>query len=82
MQEWKADSDFDLTPIIDELPAARFFWYDRVSDAQKPRFFQLLAALYQLFITPHFIPVPPYTDCSYLKKNGTIGVFKQYVVHQ
>lgn len=68
MEEWKADSDFDLTPFIDELPAARFFWYDRITEAQKPRFLQLLAALYQLFITPHFIPVPPNQDCSYLKK--------------
>lgn len=68
MEEWKADSDFNLSPLIDDLPAARFFWYDKVSEENKPRFLQLLATLYQLFITPHFIPIPPYQDCSYLKK--------------
>ena len=48
-----------------------FFWYDKVSEENKPRFLQLLATLYQLYITLQFIPVSPNQDCSYLKKNGT-----------
>lgn len=73
MEEFKADSDFDLSTLIDDLPAARFFWYNKVSDDQRPRYLQVLATLYQLFITPHFIPAAPYTDCSYLKKAERIG---------
>lgn len=83
MQEWKADTDFDLTPFIDELPAAQFFWYDRITEAQKPRFLKLLGTLYQLFITPHFIPLPTSLDCSYLKKVERMAGFNTllYIGH-
>jgi hypothetical protein len=50
------------------LAALVFFWFDQVQEQDKNRYFNLLGQLYELFITPQTIPVPPYRDCSFLKK--------------
>ena len=53
---------------FDELPALKFFWSDRVQPDDRRRFCKKLAQLYELFLTPHSLPVAPYKDLSYLKK--------------
>lgn len=57
-----------LLEHFEELPALRFFWADNVAPENRGRFCKKLAQLYELFMAPHTLPVPPYRDLSYLKK--------------
>jgi hypothetical protein len=61
---------------IQFLPAAQFFWFDKVKPKDRLKYFNLLGQLYELFITPHAIPIPPYEDCSYLKKFEQLDRFE------
>jgi hypothetical protein len=63
-----ANPDFNLIDVIDELPAAEFFWYNSVPPEKKPEYCRLLGQLLQLFITPHVVLDPPTREASYLKK--------------
>ena len=60
--------DFNLRDIIKDLPAARFLWYNLVSEENEERYLTILGELLQLFITPHEYPIYPYKEASYLKK--------------
>lgn len=59
---------FNLKSVIRRLPAAQFFWFDRVSSRDEAQYTELLGKLINLFITPHYFPIYPYKECSYLKK--------------
>ena len=60
--------DFNLKDIIKDLPAARFLWYNLVSEENEERYLTILGELLQLFITPHEYSYYPYREASYLKK--------------
>ena len=68
MAESKANTEFNLIDVIDDLPAAEFFWYNSVPPEKKPEYCRLLGQLLQLFITPHVYTFFPYAEPSYLKK--------------
>jgi hypothetical protein len=51
-----------------DLLALNFFWMDKVLPKDRQKYFNLLGELYELFMTPHVVPIPPYRDCSYQKK--------------
>ena len=59
---------FDLAGLLDELPAAAFFDYDKVSVENNLKFRYLLSKLVTLFITPHYHPIFPYEEASYFGK--------------
>ena len=59
---------FDFAQLLDELPAAAFFNYDRVSVENNLKFRYLLSKLVTLFITPHYHPIFPYEEPSYFGK--------------
>ncbi len=63
---------FDLAAVIDDLPAAEFFWYSLVPNDRKAEYCQLLSKLLQLFITPHVFSFYPYREASYLKKYESV----------
>jgi hypothetical protein len=53
---------------LEELPAARFFWADQVQPKHRKMFCTYLGELYELFLSPHRLNIPPYWDLSFLKK--------------
>lgn len=57
-----------LSMYSNQLPALYFLYHKNVEPEDLPRYFELLGTLYELFLTPHEIVVPPYRNCSYLKK--------------
>ena len=63
-----ANPGFNLIGVINELPAAEFFWYNSVPPEKRPEYCRLLGQLLQLFITPHVYSFYPYKEGSYLKK--------------
>lgn len=59
-----------LLYITNQLPAADLFWANslRGNTPKQFQFFALLGQLYELFITPHTLAIPPHQkSCSYLK---------------
>ena len=59
---------FDFAQLLDELPAAAFFNYDKVSVENNLKFRYLLSKLVTLFITPQYHPIFPYEEPSYFGK--------------
>ena len=59
---------FDFSKMIDELPASIFFWYYDINPADNLEYRYLLSKLITLFVTPHYLPIYPYEECSYFKK--------------
>lgn len=60
--------EFNLRNVINDLPAARFLWYNLVSKENEERYLTILGELLQLFITPLEYSYYPYREASYLKK--------------
>ena len=58
-----------LLHITNQLPAAELFWVNRVrgNTPKQLKYFSILGQLYELFLTPHTLAIPPYKSCSYLK---------------
>ncbi len=50
------------------IPALDFFWKDKVLPENRQKYYNLLGELYELFLTPQVIPIPPFRNCSYLKR--------------
>lgn len=62
-------TSFNLKDIIDELPAAReFFWYDRVPRKERSNYLHWLGQLITLFTLEHKFPIFPFREPSYFKK--------------
>ena len=68
---------FDFAGLLDELPAAAFFDYDKVSVENNLKFRYLLSKLVTLFITPHYLPIFPYEEASYFGKFLTYNTLYQ-----
>lgn len=60
---------FNLSDVIEDLPAARdFLWYSRVTPLNRPSYLYLLGKLITLFTLPHTFKIYPFTEPSYFKK--------------
>ena len=70
MESKRQDDLFDFSNVIDDLPAAQFFWYDKVKNSPEKRtqYLSCLSKLISLFVAPHYFDIFPYKECSYLKK--------------
>lgn len=59
---------FDLSALLDELPAAQFLWYNQVkSFKQREQYVCLLSKLIALFTAPHHFSMYPFKEASFFK---------------
>lgn len=81
---------FDFSEVIDELPAAQFFWYNQVKDdpVKRTQYLACLGQLVALFIAPHYLDVYPYEEASFLKKydrffamHKRLNMFLEHLMH-
>jgi hypothetical protein len=64
----KTGVQFDLSALLDELPAAQFLWYNKVeSSKQRDQYVCLLSKLIALFTAPHHFPIYPFKEASFFK---------------
>lgn len=61
-------SAFSMRHVIEDLPAAQFFWHKQVSKKNQDIYWHLLGELITLFVSEHEFPLYPHLECSYLFK--------------
>jgi hypothetical protein len=59
---------FSMRDVIENLPAAQFFWHKKVPKRNQDKYWHLLGELITLFVSEQELSLYPHVECSYLFK--------------